>query len=253
MPLFKMWTAILLMAMALPACVNSPSYSTDPGYYFSEPAQRALAVAAGRGDIEAMQQALDQGADPNTAGEDAMTPLFWSAMDTMGANIDGFRYLLANGGDPNLVVVEESKPSKITAHLIHLAFTNQNSAFLEAALEAGSDPNTLVNVDETLLFERHTDVYIDQIRLLIEHGADVDFRGELQRTPLMNAISGSEYKTALMFIEAGADPTLTNEVTGRSALDTIKNFHDRESRYGGADYDHLINALKEKSYLDESF
>ncbi|WP_447956330.1 ankyrin repeat domain-containing protein [Vreelandella sp. EE7] len=252
MPLFKMWTAILLMAMALPACANSPSYSTDAGYYFSEPAQRALAVAAGRGDIEAMQQALNQGADPNMPGKDGMTPLFWSVTDTLGVNIEGFRYLLEHGGDPNLVVVDEDKPGISTIHLIYLAFTQTNPAFLEAALEAGADPNTIVNTRKgnTLLFERKLDFYIDNVNLLIEHGADVNHRGQFQAPPLHRALYGSEYKTALALIKAGADPTLENEVNGTTALGIIEEFHDRE---GGHDYNQLINALKEKGYLDESF
>ncbi|MBZ5489229.1 hypothetical protein HW452_17045 [Halomonas aquamarina] len=248
----KIWQAILLMAITLPACANSPSYSTEPDYYFSDPSQRALAVAAGRGDTEAMQQALDQGADPNMPGKDGMTPLFWSATDTMGANIEGFRYLLAHGGDPNLVIIDEDKPGKSTIYLIYLAFTQTDPAFLEAALETGADPNTIVNTSRgnTLLFERQLDFYIDHVKLLLAYGADVNHRGQFQAPPLNRALYGSEYKAALAFVEAGADPTLENEVNGATALGIIKEFHDRE---GGYDYNQLIKALKNKGYLEESF
>ncbi|MGE6779292.1 ankyrin repeat domain-containing protein [Vreelandella titanicae] len=255
MQIFKTLTAILLMAMTLPACANSPTYSTQPEYYFSDPAQLALAVAAGRGDTEAMQQALNQGADPNAPGKDGMTPLFWSATDTMGVNIEGFRYLLEHGGDPNLVVVDEDKPGKSTIHLIYLVFTQTNPEFLEAALEAGADPNTVVSSSkgQTLLFEDYLDVYIDNVKLLIEYGADVNYRGQFQQPPLISAVAGSDYKAALAFVEAGADPTLENEVNGMTALGLIKSNHDRQNRSEGSSYSQLVNALKEKGYLDDSF
>lgn len=255
MKMFKLLAMLVLMVIALPACASSPTYSTQPGYYFFDPAQLALAVAAGRGDVEAMQQALDQGADPNVPGKDGMTPLFWSATDSMGVNIEGFRYLLEHGGDPNLVIVDEDKPGKSTIHLIYLVFTQTNPAFLEAALEAGADPNTVVRTrtGDTLLFEKQLDFYIDNVKLLIAYGADVNYRGQFQEPPLIRAIAGSDYKAAVAFVEAGADPTLENEVNGMTALGLIKSNHDRQDRSEGSSYRQLINALKEKGYLDESF
>ncbi|WP_447926977.1 ankyrin repeat domain-containing protein [Vreelandella sp. EE27] len=247
MPLFKMWVAILLMAMALPACANFSTYSKQPDSYFSDPVQLALAEAAGRGDIEAMQQALEAGADPNAPGEDGMTPLFWSV--TMEANIEAFRYMLGQGGDPNLVVVDEGKPGTSTIYLIYQAYRNPNPAFIEAVLEAGADPDTEVHEQKTLLFESMTDEYIDQIRLLISYGANVNYLGKFENTPLNEAVIGTEYKTALALLNAGADPEMKN-VNGKSTIDTIKIFHDRA---GGENYRAFIDSLKEKGYLDESF
>ncbi|MGE6779281.1 ankyrin repeat domain-containing protein [Vreelandella titanicae] len=255
MKMFKLLATLVLMVIALPACANSPTYSTQPGYYFSDPAQLALAVAAGRGDVEAMQQALDQGADPNAPGKDGMTPLFWSATDTMGVNIEGFRYLLEHGGDPNLVIIDEDKPGKSTIHLIYLVFTQTNPEFLEAALEAGADPNTVVNSSKghTLLFEDYLDVYIDNVKLLIEYGADVNYRGLFQAPPLHGALFGDQFTAAKLLVEAGADPTLENEVNGSTALSIIKGYHERKDRSDGSAFSQLINVLKEKGYLDESF
>ncbi|WP_447529871.1 ankyrin repeat domain-containing protein [Vreelandella sp. TE19] len=247
MPLFKMWVAILLMAMALPACANFSTYSKQPDSYFSDPVQLALAEAAGRGDIEAMQQALDAGADPNAPGEDGMTPLFWSV--TMEANIEAFRYMLGHGGDPNLVVVDEYKPGVSTIYLIYQAFKNSDPAFIEVALEAGADPNTQVREENTLLFQPMADEYIDQINLLIARGADVSYRDKFGNTPLYDAVLGDEYQTALALLEAGADPELKN-VNDSSAIGAIEMFRDRR---GGKSYRAFIDALKEKGYLDESF
>ena len=97
----KLLATLVLMAIALPACA---AYSQQPSGYFSDPTQLAL----------------DQGADPNVVGKDGMTPLFWSV--TMTANLEAFRYMLAHGGDPNLVIVDESKPGVSTIYLLYQAY-----------------------------------------------------------------------------------------------------------------------------------
>ena len=113
----KLLATLVLMAIALPACA---AYSQQPSGYFSDPTQLALVEASNSGDINAMQRALDQGADPNVVGKDGMTPLFWSV--TMTANLEAFRYMLAHGGDPNLVIVDESKPGVSTIYLLYQAY-----------------------------------------------------------------------------------------------------------------------------------
>ena len=245
MQIFKVLVALLISAVALPACA---AYSQQPSGYFSDPAQLALVEASNSGDINAMQRALDQGADPNAVGKDGMTPLFWSV--TMNANLEAFRYMLAHGGDPNLVVVDEGKPGVSTVYLLYQAYKNPDPAFIEVALETGANPDTLVHEESTLLFERMADEYIEQIRTLIAYGADVNFRGKFGITPLLRAVYGQEYLTALALVEAGADPELGNEVTDTSTLDVIDTYHDRER---GVAYRNLIDALKERGYLDPSY
>ncbi|WP_447956327.1 ankyrin repeat domain-containing protein [Vreelandella sp. EE7] len=247
MQILRVWALILLMAMALPACANFSTYSQQPGSYFSDPVQLALAEAAGQGDLEAIQQALDAGADPNASGEDGMTPLFWSV--TMEANLEAFRYMLSHGGDPNLVVVDEDKPGVSTIYLIYQAFKNPDPAFIEVALQAGADPDTQVREENTLLFQPMADEYIDQINLVIAHGADVNYRDKFGNTPLYDAVLGDEYQTALALLDAGADPELKN-VNDSSAIGAIEMFRDRR---GGESYRAFVEALKEKGYLDESF
>ncbi|MEC4766137.1 ankyrin repeat domain-containing protein [Halomonas sp. CUBES01] len=247
MKILKVLVTLLVSALALPACA---SYSQQPSGYFDDAAQLALIEAANQGDTDAMQKALDQGADPNAMGKDGMTPLFWSV--TMQPNIEAVRYMLAHGGDPNLATVDEDKPGSSKTTLLHQAYKTPDPAFIEAVLEAGADPDTLVDGHHTLLFQPMTDKRIEQIQALIAHGANVNFRGKFGEPPLLKAVFGSEYSTALALLEAGADPELGNEITGDSTLDVIKAFHDRKSGSSQA-YDKFIKALKEKGYLDSSY
>lgn len=246
MKILKVLITLLVSALALPACA---SYSQQPSGYFDDDAQLALIEAANRGDRKAMQRALDQGADPNAMGEDGMTPLFWSV--TMQPNIEAVRYMLAHGGDPNLVTVDEEAPGNSKAILLYQAYKNANPEFIEAVLEAGADPDTLIDGHHTLLFEPLTDKRIEHIQALIEHGAAANFLGKFNYSPIFNAVLGNEYKTALVLLESGADPELEDQ-NERSAMSVIKNNHDRKSGSSQA-YDDFIEALKEKGYLDESF
>ncbi|WP_129140396.1 ankyrin repeat domain-containing protein [Modicisalibacter coralii] len=241
-----MWLcAALLSMLTLPACAG---YSKQPSYYFKDEAQLALARAAGDGDIQAMQRALDRGADPNTMGEDGMTPLFWAV--TMQPNIEAVRYLLAHGGDPDLVTVDKDAPGRSKAILLYQAYRNPEPAFIEAVLEAGANPDIIVDDDQnTLLSQSMADKRLGQIEMLIKYGADVNIRSKFDYTPLYSAVIGQEYKTALAILNAGGDPGLENS-NGKSVVDTVKLFHDRES---GEDYRKFVKALKGKGYLDPSF
>ncbi|WP_129140394.1 ankyrin repeat domain-containing protein [Modicisalibacter coralii] len=239
-----MWLcAALLSMLTLPACTG---YSKQPAYYFKDEAQLALARAAGDGDIQAMQRALDRGADPNAAGKDEMTPLFWVV--TMQLNINGLSYLLEHGGDPNLTIRDKENPDDKT-FLLYQAYKNPDPNFIKAVLSAGADPNTLIDEHDTLLFLSMTDKRLKQVEALIDSGADVDFSGQFGRTPLINAVVGDEYETALALLEAGADPE-REDIHGRSAIDVVKIFNDRQS---GEKYNNFISLLKEKGFLDPSF
>jgi len=59
---------------------------------------------------------------------------------------------------------------------------------------------------------------VDDVRLLLEQGANPDTRDEEQRTPLMNAVRDCNSELVRILLEAGADPNLCDE-DGWTALD----------------------------------
>ncbi|MBZ9559206.1 MULTISPECIES: ankyrin repeat domain-containing protein [unclassified Modicisalibacter] len=241
-----MWLcAALLSMLTLPACAG---YSKQPSYYFKDEAQLALVQAVGDGDVQAVQRALDHGADPNAVGKRGMTPLFWAV--TMQPDIEIFRYLLDNGGDPNLTTIDKKSSGIKKVGLLYQAYRNPDPTFIEAVLEAGGDPNYLYNGAQTLLYHHMSDERIEHIKALVNHGAEVDFKVRFDETPLFNAVMGQEYETALVLLNAGADPNMIESGGGYSIFDILKEFKDREA---GGDYKRFVDALKQRGYLDPSF
>ena len=61
------------------------------------------------------------------------------------------------------------------------------------------------------------------VQLLLDNYAYIDAESPNKTTPLMMAARGGQTSTVLLLVEAGADPTLKNEL-GFSALDLAKKF-----------------------------
>jgi ankyrin repeat protein len=252
----------LVAALPLSACGFTPLgaqtramarlMAMDAEDYFRGKAQIALVEAAGDGDIEDMREALANGADVNRVGRNGVTPLFWAA--GVEQNLEGFRFLLDHGADPNTATRLQDDPEPTP--VIEITYYVEDSGYMKALLDHGADPNTVVGgANGTLLFMPLADRRLEHIKLLVEHGADVNHRAKFNETPLRQAVLGDEYKTALFLLRAGADPTIKNSVNGNSALSAVNFFRDRERKYQdeSSGYGAFIKALKQRGYLDEDF
>lgn len=177
-----------------------------------------LVRASQRGDLAAVRELVEGGADVNSVGDHGMGPLLTFTPAVV-------EYLLSQGADPNRQTNESGHPV-----LLGIAYVN-NAECVRLLLEAGADPRAVVEeTGETALHgvlahagerasaaERHAIV-----RLLVEHGADpnrrtipgmptlhfwrdVRTRGE---TPLHRAAAYAPEETIRFLLEAGADKTI---------------------------------------------
>lgn len=169
-----------------------------------------LVQAAARGDANAVATLAKAGADPNAIGRDDMSPLVWTAF--FAKNKEGTRALLRVGGNPNLKFRRDMTP-------MLLAVKEKDVDFLRLFLDEGGDPNIAIS-DSSLLFIAADNDNWAHMWLLIEHGADFNFKDSVNGTLLYELALTSDYEQVFYLLERGADFTVKTS-TGDSVIEWI--------------------------------
>lgn len=180
--------------------------------FFDDKRVISLSMAAAKGEKKTISALLAQGVDINHTGKDNMTPLMWA----FGArNKIGFRVLLENGANPNIVVRGEGSVLTFTANV-------DDPWYLKVALQHGGDPNFYhAGRKQSILIDTVSPGKLSHIKLLLEAGADInetDARGE---TALMAAASLNQFDIVYYLLQQGADYRISNN-WGKTIVDRIE-------------------------------
>ena len=169
------------------------------------PATSPVADAAMRGDTEAVETLIAQGADVNVPQGDGMTALHWGAERGDGALV---RVLLDAGADLAAVTrIGDYTP-------LHLASKAGSADAVEALLEAGSDPAavTATGAVRPIHFAAGAGSAA-AVATLAHHGADVNAReAERGQTPLMFAAAHGRVEAVRALLALEVDLTLRTRV-----------------------------------------
>lgn len=166
---------------------------------------RALAEAAGDGNISKVEALVRQGVDVNSRGAQGATPLFWAMR-----NIAGYKKLLELGADPNL----EFRGGQSVYGVMTYAVMHENLAVLKLALEHGGNPNfitvhpyPIVGLNRRpLIFEAFgLEHGKEKILMLLDAGADIEGRDSFGRTPLLYMAFMGNFELMYTLLERGAD------------------------------------------------
>jgi ankyrin repeat protein len=196
--------------------------------------------AVARGDASAIQRFASAGGDLNVRTSGGSTPL-WVALEEK--NRDSYEALLKYGADPNVIM---SGRRVVT----HWAAAEEDPWWLRLALEHGADPN-LVNVGRGRPSEgtplhfavgkrclitlddhiRGDAKFLDNIKLLVKHGADINKPNPHNSYPLARAAGCNDFESVLYLLEAGADYKLA-EVQGISFLARIRQLDELREKEG---------------------
>ncbi len=175
--------------------------------------------AAADGDISGIEQFARAGGDLNVTSFGGVTPLLKSFNDE---KLESFEALLKNGADPNTIANDGRS-------VMVLAPARKNSRWLRLALDHGGDPNLFVKRATTGRRgpPLHTAIGShsrDNIHLLLDRGADVNYRRidwPARGTALISAVYSGLFDIILVFLERGADWTVS--LDGNSFLGALKN------------------------------
>lgn len=159
----------------------------------------ALTEAIERRDVDAVEQLLAAGADPN-GRNNAWSPLTASVVaDTVeGRHSDLTRRLLRAGADPN--------PAGVPPIVKTVNQQGRRDELIDVLLDAGADINaTDPRTGSTLLHEAAA-LYDDPalVSRLLDAGARIDARDHRDRTPLQLAAGAHHGQVTVALLAAGA-------------------------------------------------
>ena len=163
-----------------------------------------VADAARRGDPAAVRMLLRQGADPNAAHGDGMSPLHWAAE----RGDAGMAEALIHAG------AAVAARTRIGHHTpLHVACAGGHAPVVEVLIAAGADVTAATNPGGvTALHLAAASGSAASAASLIGQGADVDARERAWgQTPLIFAASRGRVDAVRTLLEHGADPGITSK------------------------------------------
>ena len=208
----------------VPACTQVPSSNE----LFDTSEAVAAANYIRRGNARGLKKMIAEGLDVNLRGRGGADLSKWSLVWGSPACLEA----LLEGNARTDHVPAGKYTGKVEQTLLmpvmELAASWNDPRYLSLLLRHGGDPDALdVYGSETIINQAIMHSQIDNVRLLIEAGADVNarHRGSLE-TPLSRAVAVKKYEIAYYLLEQGADPTLEDQ-WGYTVADSIKTFKDR--------------------------
>jgi ankyrin repeat protein len=171
--------------------------------FFPDGKVAQLAEAARDGDVARVKLLVSNGTKPNARGYDGITPLIYAMS---GKTLKGFRRLLELGADPNLRMTGGKSVMAIAANRV------DSPEALKLAIAFGGDPNLRTGVravygdcSPTPIFDAVNSRKLENLRILIKAGANLEARNSFDHTPLLDAACICYYDVVLFLLEAGAD------------------------------------------------
>ena len=117
-------------------------------------------------------------------------------------DVPAIRLAIRLGADPNLRVKGRGTP-------LSTAAKSQTITALDAMLSEGADPNAIVG-DPLIHIAGMSNAY-DNVKLLVQRGADINARAASGDTLLVSALFQGDMDLAIVALDLGCDPSLPNK------------------------------------------
>lgn len=136
-------------------------------------------------------------------------------------NLELVRFLIKHGADPN-VEVDDGYTCLLTAIEFE---ADQSSLIVAELIRGGADIHATGTNGWTPLHMAAARGQVEKARLLIDAGADVNRRTEIDasETPLMEAAFRGQPSTVRLLLEHGADPSMRDTVNDRTPLEIAQH------------------------------
>lgn len=164
--------------------------------------------AAFRGELEGVRRYVEEGGDINVTNKGGMSALMLAIWQDGHKHVAD--YLLEQGIDLN--IRQESSGWRA----LTFAAVNHHPEILRTLFDKGDRLDEAAGDWKAMHFAVQYRS-AETVRILLEHGADPNFRDDEGKTPLMRAAKNSDTAMLDILIAGGADATLADE-TGMNAL-----------------------------------
>lgn len=198
---------VFLVPLTSLACTGASAISsTDPAH--NPEHDLPLIVAAGKGDLGAVERLLTQGASVGAVDSRQRTALVAAAY---GTHIEVARVLIAAGADVN--AQDDTKQSAYLVATSEIGDSERALEFLRLMLNNGADVHSLDSYNGTGLIRAADRGYVEIVRELLKTPIVVDHVNRLGWTALLEAIilgTGDARRTEVvhLLVEAGANVNL---------------------------------------------
>ncbi|XP_042352854.1 ankyrin repeat, SAM and basic leucine zipper domain-containing protein 1 [Plectropomus leopardus] len=183
-----------------------------------------LKRAISKGDVETVEQLLDNGMDVETRLGCEWTPLM-CAVNV--ANYDLAKLFLDRGASANF---SKDHWTVLMASCTASASEDKIARCVEILLSRNADPNMVDRSQMTCLMLAARDSYSKVINLLVSHGAEINVQDSNGYTALALAVQYGREEAVLKLLQLGADKTLKTKA-GKSPADLAVIFkHTQISR-----------------------
>lgn len=211
-----LWMLLALSGLLAVACgrAQEPDAGPDSGGSAAEEAR--MISAAQRGDTEAVNTLLEEGASVNARDENARTALVAAAYEN---HVDVARLLVRAGASVN--AKDETEQS---AYLISTSEVGDDPRLLELTLRNGANVKSLDSYDGTGLIRAAERGHVEIVKELLKTDIDVDHVNNLGWTALLEAIilgdGGMRHTEVVrLLVDAGADVNLADGDEGVTPLE----------------------------------
>ncbi|MDP0491325.1 MAG: ankyrin repeat domain-containing protein [Verrucomicrobiota bacterium JB023] len=258
--------SLMVFGGVFPSCSSEQSASSalrsmKPEKYFIIPAQVELAKAVIKQDLQGIDAAIAKGANVNKVGKEEMTPLAWAFSKQKKAS---FQRLLEKGANPNF------KTKKVAWNndgrsVMQFAALAEDPDYLKLVLKYGGNPNAPSKArGRTIIYTSIKNHRTQNIKTLVEFGADINHQDEAGFTPIMAAKSLTKYDLVFLLMNLGADLSKRHHLItangdkkngGKTLAESIQHMGDRSIRVLGLEkeqrewYNKVIAELKSRGLL----
>jgi len=194
---------LILLAFLSDTSAAGAKEPTMKKYFQGSDAEKMLEQAIRQDSAEGIVKAVKAGADPNTRGLYGVTPLEMAVGDLRK---NAVAELLRQGADMNVRDAEGN-----TAVTWAVVAYKRDPQILDMLLDAGADPNTLLNDDDPIIVWFLAVHDLDAIRYLHEKGANIDARDRSKRPLIIGEGISEDWDSVWTLLELGAKFDYPNE------------------------------------------